>query len=162
MGIDRDTPPEDATGPRDLPSLWIRRGCTALLIGALVSPVIRDQDSLPLSTYPMYSSARSNVSSFVTASGVDESGDRTTLSALTISQSRDRLIAQAFLNDAVQRGEAVDACVGIAGRVGDASTSGGAVTMVEIAVERHDTVERLRGEDSLQQRDVIVSCEVPK
>lgn len=156
MEISRDTPPDDVTDARGLASARLRRLFTALLIAALFSPVIRDQDSLPLSTYPMYSSARSNLSSFVTASGVDALGVRTTLSALTISQSRDRLIAQAFLNDAVQRGEAAEACAGIASRVASS------MVRIEIAREQHDTMARLRGESSLLERAVLASCEVPR
>ena len=133
---------------------WIRRISTAGLLVALVSPALRNQDSLPLSTYPMYSSTRSNLSTYVTATGVDENGVRTTLSALTIAASRDRLIAQSFLNDAVERGDAEEICVEIASRV-DRTLVG-----VEIARERHDTIARIRGEPSLLLREVQASCEV--
>lgn len=135
---------------------WIRRIVTVVVIGALVSPAVRNHDSLPLSTYPMYSSARSNLSSFVTATGVDQSGNRTTLSALTIAQSRDRLIAQSFLNDAVGRGEAGETCTEIARRVD------GSLLRVEIATERHDTIARLQNEESLRDRVVHATCEVPR
>ncbi|MDA3039229.1 MAG: hypothetical protein O3C27_06805, partial [Actinomycetota bacterium] len=94
----------------------IRRLLTIGLLATLVSPAVRNADSLPLSTYPMYSSTRSNVSTFATASGVDERGHRSSLSALIISGSRDRLIAQSFLNDAVGRGDAAQVCSEIASR----------------------------------------------
>jgi hypothetical protein len=127
---------------------------TLVIFAALVSPLVRNEDGLPLSTYPMYSGTRSNMSSFVTASGVDVAGDRTTLSALTISESRDRLIAQSFLNDAVRRGDAAAICIDIASRVERS------LVAVEIATERHDTVARLRGEPSLRDREVHARCEV--
>ncbi len=133
---------------------WARRLATLGLVAALVSPAVRNEDGLPLSTYPMYSSSRSQVSTFVTASGVDEQGRRTALSALIIAESRDRLIAQSFLNDAVRRGDAEPICMEIAVRVERS------LVAVEIATERHDTIARLRGEDSLQEREVHVSCEV--
>ena len=135
---------------------WARRLTTLGLVAALVSPAIRNEDGLPLSTYPMYSSTRSHLSTFVTASGIDEQGRRTSLSALAIAESRDRLIAQSFLNDAVRRGDAESVCTEIASRV-DPS-----LAAIEIATERHDTIARLRGEESLQERDLHVSCEVPR
>lgn len=146
--------PKQARSDRDVVEPWARRLLTVVLLGALLSPVIRNEDSLPLSTYPMFAGTRSSLSSFITASGVDESGDRLALSALTISQSRDRLIAQAFLNDAVQRGDEAAICAEIAGR------SDGSAVSVEIAREQHDTIARLRGEASLQKREVLASCEV--
>ena len=139
---------------RDERARWVRRLLTLGLIAALVSPAVRNADGLPLSTYPMYSSTRSNLSTFATASGVDEHGDRSTLSALIISGSRDRLIAQSFLNDAVGRGDAAQVCSEIASRV-DRTLSA-----IEIAREQHDTIARLRGEPSLRSREVQASCEV--
>ncbi len=139
---------------RDERASWVRRLLTLGLIAALVSPAVRNTDGLPLSTYPMYSSTRSNLSTFSTASGIDEQGNRASLSALVISGSRDRLIAQSFLNDAVGRGDAAQVCLEIASRV-DRALAG-----VEIAREQHDTIARLRGEPSLQSRELHASCEV--
>ncbi|MEZ5378562.1 MAG: hypothetical protein R2733_18805 [Acidimicrobiales bacterium] len=132
---------------------WWPRVVTPIVIAALLSPAVRNTDSLPLSTYPMYSGTRSNVSSFVTASGIDREGSRRTLSALAIAESRDRLIAQSFLNDAVRRGDAGRVCEDIANRVN------ADLAAIEIATERHDTIARLRGEESLLERDVHASCE---
>ncbi len=134
---------------------WARRLATVALVGALLWPTIRNEDSLPFSTYPMFAGTRPATVEFVTASGVDEFGNRTTLSALTISQSRDRLIAQSFLNDASRRGETGRVCAEIASRVAPS------LAAVEIARERHDTIDRMRGDDSLEERDVLASCEVP-
>lgn len=146
----------EAATRREQAGRWGRRLLTIMLIATLVSPVIRNHDSLPLSTYPMYSGTRSNISGFVTASGVDRAGDRTPLSPLTISASRSRLITQSFLNDAVRRGDAADVCAEIASRA-DRSLSA-----IEIATERHDTTARLRGEPSLEARDLHANCAVPQ
>lgn len=148
------SPRSDPAAQSTARGLWVRRLLTVTLVLTLVSPAIRNEDSLPLSTYPMYSGARSNVSSFVTASGVDQLGNRTTLSAVMISGSRDRLIAQSFLNDTVSRGGAVDLCSAIAARA--------ALPLVEVQIsrEQHDTIARLRGTESLLEREVIVTCEV--
>ena len=134
---------------------WVRRSVTVALLAALVSPAVRNADGLPMSTYPMYASARGSVVSFVTAAGLDDDGGRSTLSALTISGSRDRLVAQAFLNDVVRRDNPAEACAEITERV-DNDT----VAAVEIAFERHDTVARLRGEGSLLEHNVLAVCEV--
>ena len=133
---------------------WVRRLLTFGLTTALVSPAVRNTDGLPLSTYPMYSSTRSNLSTFATASGVDVRGERSALSALIISGSRDRLIAQSFLNDAVGRGDAAQVCSEIASRVDRT------LFAIEIAREEHDTIARLRGEPSLRSREVHAACEV--
>ncbi len=101
----------------------------------------------------MYASSRSAESSFITAIGVEADGSRTPLSALTISESRDRLVAQSFLNDAARRGEEEQVCAAIAGRVGES------IVMVEIAREEHDTIARFRGGESLRNREILASCE---
>lgn len=137
-------------------SSWARRFLTLGLVAALVSPAIRNQDSLPLSTYPMYSSSRTNESSYVTASGIDARDQTTTLSAMTIAGTPGRLIAQSFLNDAVRRGDAKQICAEIAQRADSDLAS------VEIATERHDTIARLKGEPSLLEREVHASCEVAR
>lgn len=123
------------------------------LLIALISPAVRDRDGLPLSTFPMYAATRAEESTFITATGVDASGAPVTLSALMISGSRDRLIAQSFLNDAVRRGDEASICRDIADRL-DASVRG-----VKIATERHNTIARLRGDDSLVERTVLAECE---
>ncbi len=132
----------------------IRRLATVVLITALISPAIRNKDGLPLSTYPMYANTRSNVSSYVTATGVTQTGTNRTLSTSTIAETMDWLIAQSFLNDAVARGEGAQICQQIAER------ALGGLTAIEIATERHDTVARLRGEGSLLHRKVHARCEV--
>jgi hypothetical protein len=137
-------------------SSWSRRLVTLGLVAALVSPAIRNHDSLPLSTYPMYSSTRTNLSSYVTATAIDQDRQASTLSALTIAGSRDRLIAQSFLNDAVRRGDATRICAEIAERVDPE------LAAVEIATERHDTIARLNGDASLVEREVHASCEVSR
>lgn len=132
---------------------WLRRVATVGLLIALVSPAVRDRDGLPLSTFPMYAATRADESTFITATGIDADGAPVTLSALSISGSRDRLIAQSFLNDAVRRGDEASICRDIADRVD------GSVRVVEIATERHNTIDRLRGDDSLVDRTVLADCE---
>ncbi|NNF55375.1 MAG: hypothetical protein HKN03_13160 [Acidimicrobiales bacterium] len=132
----------------------LRRLATLILVAALISPALRNEDGIPLSTYPMYAATRGNVSSYVTALGVTDTGANRTLSTSTIAETMDWLIAQSFLNDAVARGEGAQVCRQIAGRAPEG------LTAIEIATERHDTVARLRGEESLLHRNVHARCEI--
>jgi hypothetical protein len=78
---------------------WIRRLTTVTLLGVLMSPVVRNRDGLPLSTYPMYATARSNIVGFVVVRGVTSGGEHVDLSMFTIARTRDPLIAESFLGD---------------------------------------------------------------
>lgn len=133
---------------------WVLRLLTVAFVGLLSLPVARNVDGLPLSTYPMYASARSSDVRFVVVSGVDASGRRSTLSPSEIADTLDPLIAQAFLNDAVGRGDTERVCREIAERVRRDYSE------IEIAVEVHDVVDNTRGEESLLDREVRSRCEV--
>ena len=82
-------------------------------------------------------------------------GELHTLSTYTIARTLDRLIAQSYLNDGVARGDAPTMCQSIAERVSDELAG------VEIATEWHDTIARLKGDASLQDRRLHARCEVP-
>jgi hypothetical protein len=49
-------------------------------IAAIITPAIRDHDSFPLSTYPMYAFTRERVDVLATAVGVDGAGQMRRLS----------------------------------------------------------------------------------
>lgn len=134
--------------------LWVRRLATVAFVCLLFWPVVRNADGLPLSNYPMYASARSSDVRFVAVSGLDAAGERLTLSLPEIADTLDPLIAQAFLNDAVSRGDTDRVCREIASRVG------GDVVEVEIAAEVHDVVSNTRGEPSLLDRELYARCSV--
>ena len=135
-----------------------RRGrvlLTSLLVGALVAPVVLDRDGLPLSTYPMYSRARGESVSLVTANGLTAQGDRVRLGLSTIGASDDPLVVAGELRAAVRAGRADARCAEIADRL-DADRD---VVAVEVVTERHDAVERTVGRDSLLERTVHATCE---
>ena len=134
---------------------WFGRLATAVLIGLLFLPVVRNVDGLPLSTYPMFASARSSEVRFVAASGVNESGERFALPIRQIADTFDPLIAQAFLNNALERGDIDRACTDIAARVDETFVA------VEIATEVHNVVNNTRGAESLLGRSLHSRCEVP-
>lgn len=132
---------------------WARRIATVALLAALFLPVVRDRDGLPLSTYPMYATARSNLVSFVTVRGFTSAGDTVDLSMFTITQTRDPLIAESFLSDSVRRGEAEELCSDVADRVDDP------VVRIEVATERFDIADRSSGDPPVE-RTIHTSCPV--
>jgi len=135
-----------------------RRGrifVTSLIGVAMLSPVVRNQDSFPLSTYPMYSKLRSNEVSFVTAQGIDPAGETHTLSLSIIGASDDPLIVFGELRAAVADGRAGERCEEIADRVGFTD-----FVAIEIVTERHDTIDQVEGSPSLLSRTVHVRCDV--
>lgn len=132
-----------------------RRLATALVVLALLFPLLRNEDGLPLSTYPMYAGSRSETLTIVTARGVAVGGEAVTLSMPQIAETRDPLIAQSFLNDAVASDKLEIVCLEIAARVENAAA-------IEISSERRNIVEHARGRDSLIEREDLFTCTVPK
>ena len=61
-----------------------------VVVGAavLISPALRDHDSFPLSTYPVYASARAREATFVTAQGRRVDGSVQRLSMEVIARTR--------------------------------------------------------------------------
>jgi len=136
-----------------------------LVVAAMVAPVALDRDSFPLSTYPMYATARPPEVSLPTAVGVDDTGTAHRLSLGLIGASDDPLIVAGDLREAIARGDADDRCDDIAQRLADAgarSDSGQQLVAVEVTVERRDVVAHVRDEDSLVDRTVEARCPVPE
>ena len=119
---------------------------------AVVSPAIRDRDSFPLSTYPVYASAGSRTRTLATAFGVNADGTERRLSMSVIAATDDPLIAASRLADAIAAGDAVELCEQIARRVP------AGVAEVVVTSELHDVVEAARGAYSLLSRTVHARC----
>jgi hypothetical protein len=134
---------------------------TAGVIGALVAPVVADNDGFPLSTYPMYSRARGDAVTFATAQAVDPDGEVSTLTLAVIGDSDDPLIVAGELRDAIRGDRALERCNEIAQRASEWSGLALGATTVEVVTERHDVVVQVEGGDSLLDRTVHASCEVP-
>lgn len=130
-----------------------RRLLAAAAILAVVSPAIRDRDSFPLSTYPVYASARPRTANLATAFGVDADGSERRLTMSVIAQTDDPLIAESRVANAIAAGQGVELCEQIAGRAPDG------VIEVVVAIEVHDVVEAASGADSLLSRTVRARCE---
>lgn len=138
-----------------------RLAVTALVVLALVVPVLLDRDSFPLSTYPMYSRARAAHTTLVTAYGIDTDGDRRELTPTLIGDSDDPLVVAGRLRAALASDRADVRCSEIAQRV-SRRPSLAEVVSIEVVSERHDTVARTLGEASLSGRDVHAICEVDR
>ena len=134
-----------------------RRRLIAVVVGTLglVAPALRNHDSFPLSTYPVYASARAREATFVTAQGQRADGSTQRLSIEVIARTDDPLIAASRVADAVAAGRAHALCIAIATR---APSDLAAVVVVR---ERHDVVDGARGDDSLRSREQLARCPVP-
>jgi hypothetical protein len=135
---------------------------TAGVLAALVAPVMFDRDGFPLSTYPMYSRARGDAVTFATAQAVDGAGTPTTLTLAVIGDSDDPLIVAGELRDAIRDGRAQQRCEEIAARAGRWAGLAPRATSIEVVTERHDVVAQVEGDESLLERTVHASCEVPR
>ena len=133
-----------------------RRRLLALVVGivVLVSPALREHDSFPLSTYPVYASARPREATFVTARGQGADGSTRRLSIDVIARTDDPLIAASRVADAVAAGQADALCSAIAARAPSD------IVAVVVVRERHDVVDGALGKDSLLQREELARCAV--
>jgi hypothetical protein len=129
-----------------------RRLLAAAAILAVVSPTIREHDSFPLSTYPVYASVRPRSATFATAFGENADGSEHRLAMSVIAATDDPLIAAGRVADAVADGRAGELCRQIARRV-----PAGVVAVV-VTTEVHDVVEAARGRHSLLSRTVHARC----
>jgi len=136
---------------------WRRLRVAALAVGivVLISPVLRDRDDFPLSTYPVYSSVRPDVATFATAHGERADGSMRRLSMDVIARTDDPLIAASRLSDAVGAGRADEVCAAIAAR------APADVVTVVVVRERHDIVASARGEESVLESEELARCAVP-
>jgi hypothetical protein len=130
-----------------------RRVIALVVVAAVVSPALRNRDSVPLSTYPMYATARGEVAVLGTAIGIDDQGATRRLSMDSIARSRDPLITESLVRTAIRDGEADVLCREIAGRVGND------IAEVEVVEERHDLERYAAGDPSLVRREVHAACE---
>ncbi len=119
----------------------------------MVAPVVLDRDSHPLSTYPMYSSARGREVTLPGALALTDRGDEQRLSLGEVGASSDPLIVAGELRSAIRAGRADERCQEIAGRVRDPG-----VVTVAVVIERHDVVAQVQGEPSLIERTVHATC----
>jgi len=127
------------------------------VIVLMVLPVVIDRDSFPLSTYPMYSSARSEEVTIPTAVGVDQRGGEHRLTLQVIGASDDPLIVAGELRTAIAQDRADERCRAIAERA-SSSLAELDLVRIEVVMERHDVVAQVAGDPSLLERTVHAEC----
>jgi hypothetical protein len=133
---------------------WWHRPAIIVTVVAVVAPSLRNVDSFPLSTYPVYATVRSRTATIVTAFGQRRDGTERRLSMSVIADTDEALIAASRLRDAVAAGTADQLCGEIAARARDD------VVTIVVASERHDIVEAARNRPSLLERTVLARCPV--
>jgi hypothetical protein len=126
------------------------------VVALVLSPAVRDHDSFPLSTYPMYAETRGRTVTVSTAVRRDGLGRVHRLSLGAIAGTDDPLLAESAVANAIANGRADEMCAEIAarlapGRHGDA---------IEVVEERHDAVAAAAGEGSMLHRRVVTRCSV--
>lgn len=119
---------------------WARWTVTIAVVVALFVPVIRDQDSFPLSTQPMYATARDSFEWLPSARGVDGgTGGQRRLSMALVAETDDPLIAESRLEQAIRSGRAMELCEEIAARVA-VDPDLRRINLVEVLTEHLDLI----------------------
>ncbi|MBX3248406.1 MAG: hypothetical protein KF901_14600 [Myxococcales bacterium] len=133
-----------------------------LVLGAMLSPLARhpDEDSFPLSTYPMFSRERPREMTMTHAVGVDAEGRTEPLSPRLSSGNREVLQSMVVLQQAVHGGRAQAQCEAIAARVAEARPHLAQVVIETITFDAVAYFEEDRREPDV--RDVHARCEVPR
>jgi hypothetical protein len=130
-------------------------------VGAVLVPLWRDldQDSLPLSNYPMFTVRRPQVTSIERAIGIAVDGSEHVLAPELSGGTVEVIHAAQTIVDAIRAGSADDLCEEIAARVADSDDE--RTTDVAIVTERFDVVAALRSDDPQpMDRRVHARCEV--
>jgi len=127
-----------------------------VLVGLV--PVALDRDSFPLSTFPMFASARTSSETVDTAVAV--AGARVwRLDPERIAGTDEVILAAATVSDAINAGHADRLCGEIATRV---ARSGPAdASDIEVVTERYDALEWFAGRRIPLERIVHARCPVP-
>ncbi len=115
---------------------WHRRLITVVVLGAVVSPAVRNRDSFPLSTYPMYASARGERFEIDTVVGFDAPGAPVRLTLALVAEVDDSLLAESAVGSAIASGRSAQLCREVASRV--AAADDREVVRVAVVTETHD------------------------
>jgi hypothetical protein len=137
---------------------------SVVLLSAVVSPALRDpeDDSFPLSTYPMFARHRTRVTRINAALALRSDGTETTLSPLLIG-SPETMQAIRILNKSVRAGgeSARALCRAIASRVAESADPEFAGTRrIALVSEEIDVIEYASGVRAPRDRRVHTRCEI--
>ena len=121
-------------------------------------PVFRNHDSFPLSTQPMYATARDRTETLASAVGINSDGERQRLSLSLIATTDDPLVAEALLENAIISGQTSQLCDEIAGRVAGQGSED--LVTIEVVSEEVDLIDWVGSVAPPLDRTVHASCEV--
>lgn len=139
---------------------WRRWLTSAVVLAVLVFPAVADRDSYPLSTYPVYATAREQTGVVHTAVGIADDGEFERLTLGLIADTDDPLIAEERVADAVRQDRADALCTTIASRVAR-SDRGSRFRLIEVVTERLDFVLVAAERAAPLSRTVHAQCAVP-
>ncbi len=133
-----------------------RRLLLTAFVVVLVSPALRNVDSFPLSTQPMYANNRASTARLATVIGRDPSGALQRLSLRTVAATDDPLIAQSAVARSIRDGRADELCRTVAGRIPERSP----VVGVDVVWETVDVVAMARRDQRFGSFEVKATCNV--
>jgi hypothetical protein len=133
---------------------------SAVLVTAVAWPALRspDDDSFPLSTYPMFARSRPPQAWFSTAVAVDADGAPRRLTTRSIGGTAEPVHAAVTVQRAIADGSAARLCEEVAGRVAGAVPAVEAIEVVSLLIDLDDWY---RGDERPRQRTVHARCAVP-
>ena len=132
-------------------------GLTIILVGLVVSPLAGAfaDDSFPISTYPMFATARSSETNLTHVILIDEEGHERTAPPAAVANDEVLQVQETILQ-ALRDGKAATAslCERVAGRV-----AGSGATTVQIVTSTFDAILYYDGHPEPIARRVHATCE---
>ena len=133
---------------------------SAIVLGALAWPAVdpTPDDSLPISSYPMFARRMGRVSRYPLVVVRDESGDARRLDAQAIGGTDEPMQAAMTVSQAIRTDAAAELCAEIAAGLTRLGTIGPGT--IEIVTAAYDSVAWFEGDRDLVDRRVHASCPI--
>lgn len=130
------------------------------LTGAVLWPIVPDEDGFPLSNYPMFSRPKGTAAKIYHVVGFTPDGNGRPLSPEMVGTDE---IMQAYqtVKLAIGGGRAKGLCEEAAARVKGSDTFGGVVRL-EVRIDVFDAVRYWEGDRSTDRSRIVAKCEVPR
>ncbi len=133
-----------------------KRLMLAAFVLVLLSPALRNVDSFPLSTQPLYANDRAATARLATVIGRDASGAPLRLSMRIAAATDDPLIAQSSVARSIRDGRATELCRHVAKRIPLRSP----MVSIEVVREQVDVMAMARGAERFGTLKVVARCDV--
>jgi len=136
-------------------------GAVALaMTGAIVWPIVPDEDGFPLSNYPMFSTPKTTTAKIYHVVGFTPEGAAYPLSPEMVGTDE---IMQAYqtVKLAIRGGRAGALCKEAAARV-RTSDAFGDVSRLQVRIDVFDSVRYWEGDRSTSRTRIVAKCEVPQ